>query len=317
LQIHLNLKIRLSKSVPSSTNAFLKQEFKSANKLVSQMIDLLKTYLPGIITSINSDRKVLAKIGRFQKRYEALKLKLTRDGDSLFKPHSIYEWIVTAKSGDKRSIAFLEFINGAFCFCLEEVDPVLQSRVKLIGVNILTAFDTDVSLTDNPTYLTYLGELLTIHRVLNNKSKYRLLNIEISMPNGKRADFFLTDKDYNQNILVDTVSIVGFNPSVPKNARDLIKYFHGKFDQKMDSKMIAMPLSERGYILINEKPAVFTILPILWNEVLDLKRWDRELKSPDMQHPGSLPLSILITQQGSDGKYTFLFSTVEQALNTV
>jgi hypothetical protein len=281
------------------------------------MIDLLKTYLPGFISAINNDGKVLTKINRFKERYEALKMKLATNGDSLVKPHSIYEWIVTAKSGDKKSMAFLEFINGAFTFCLEKVDPMLRSKLRLIGLNMLTAFDTNVSLKDNPTFLTYLGELLTVHRILTNKSSYRLLDIEVNMPNGKKADFFLEDRNNNLNILVDAISVIGFNPSVPQNALDFIKYFHGRFRHKLETKLTGISMSVDGRFSINGSPAIFTILPILWNEVFELKGWAKVLKSPDMEHPGSLPLSILIAQQGSDGKYTFLFSTVEQALNTV
>src|SRR5687767_9050605 len=108
------------------------------------MITLLQKYLPELIDYAGLNKSLTKKIDRFKIRYENLKVKLAKHGDSKAEIHSVYEWIVSAEMGDEKSIAFLRFINDTCKNVRGKIDSVLGGKLKAIIVNILVSFDTDI-----------------------------------------------------------------------------------------------------------------------------------------------------------------------------
>lgn len=283
------------------------------------MLELIKKYLPTFFIFIANEQKIEKRLAKFELRYESLRSSLVRHGDSVMKPHSIYEWIVDAELGNQHCIEFLRYLDEQLAFCIREIDENLKPKLRSIAFNVIGSFDTDVDLKDNPRYLTFLGELLTVHRILSLKARFELLDIEVELPNGRRSDIFIRDRENGSKVLFDIYSIIGFNPLKPTDENDLINFFHGRYEQKLKSKLEGLSSLTSGSLTVEVagEQIPFAILPILWNEIFDLRSWKDILKLERMQHAGVLPLSILIAQQDSNGGRSFIFSTVQLAVDMI
>lgn len=282
------------------------------------MLELLKKYLPSFVSFIQRDVRLEAKLNDFKVRHQNLLQKLRNEGDSIVRPHSIYEWIVTAEQGDLESMAFLNFLDQTLLFATREIEMRLNAKLRSIAWHLVTAFDTDVTLKENPRYLTYLGELLVIHRILTDKVKFQLLEIEHPLPNQKTADIFILNLQSKEKVLFDVFSLLGFDPSKPETENDVVNFFERKFNQKLGSKTDGLDEAESGTeIIINGEQVRFAILPILWIELQELVRWRDVLSAIEKKYKNVLPLSILFAQQSIDGSFTFTFSNVSIGLETI
>jgi hypothetical protein len=279
------------------------------------MFEILQKYLPEIVNFIGKDNKLQTKLDDFKVRYLNLIEKLRVEGDSNIKrPHSIIEWLVSAESGHEQPKAFLEYLDNACKFCRAEIDPRLHNKLKSIAWSLVTAFDTDLTLKDNPRYQTFIGELLTVYNILNKKDAVRLDGIEVSLPNGKTADIAITLLESNTQILFDIVSINDFDPTKPKNEGEVVSFFEYRFNQKLEAKTNGLAESPSGtHVLIDGNEVEFKIYPIIWHELHELSVWADTLKTLQGKYYNVLPLSILYSFLGIDGRIAFSLEKVSEA----
>ncbi len=282
------------------------------------MMDLVQKYLPDLLECIPQKGSLVKRLEAFKVRYENLKIKLAKEGDSKMDVHSIFEWIVSAEAGDRKSAAFLAFLNHTCKNVQLRIDNRLHSKLKSIITNILVSFDTDVDLKNNPAYLNYLGELLIIDRILSASDKFRLEGIEVKLPNGKTADIQITDIVNGTKVLFDIVSINSFDTSVPKCDDDVRAFFEGKYNQKLETKTYGIKETDNGtVILITGDEFQFAIAPIIWNELNDLVKWSEILTKIESNYFNVLPLCILYAAKSEVEDYVFNFTKISEALRHI
>lgn len=287
----------------------------SPNTKNMTMIDLLDKYLPAPIECIGRTKSFVTRVNKFRQRYENLKIKLTEQGDSKAEIHSIYEWIVTAEAGDRKSAAFLRFINSTFKNAQSKIDASLQSKLKDIITKIVTSFDTDVNLKNNPAYVNFIGELLSIDRILHFSDKFILTGIEVKMPNKKTADIQVIDIRDRSKVLIEVVSINNFDPNKLQSEDDVFACITNKFNQKLEDKTANLEEAASGTaVLINGDEVRFVIAPIIWNELESLIQWSGTLLKLENAYCNVLPLSILYARLDEGGDYSFVFTKTSEAL---
>lgn len=286
-----------------------KRKLSKSNK----MLDLLKKYFPHSIELIGNSREFEKNVDSFEKRYENLKTKLANEGDSISEIHWIYEWIVSAENGDKKA-AFLHFIDSVFKNIQSTITAGLRSKLKTIVSNIFTAFDIEVYLENNPTYLTFIAELLVLDDILNSTEHYKLTGSEVQMPNEKKTDFVLLDIQKGRRMLLDVFSLNSFKLGKINFDQGLTDFFRDRFNQKLETKTKGLGETESGTaLLIDGETVDFRIAPVLWNELSAL--WS--LRQTPIKVEGAYvnvrSLSILYVFLDDGGEYAFKFTTLSNA----
>ncbi|TXK21246.1 hypothetical protein FVR03_23475 [Pontibacter qinzhouensis] len=273
------------------------------------MKELLLKYCPFIYKLLEKDRKVWKRVEKFQSRFE----NLTSNGNpnQNIPIHCIYDWMALAELGNKQAIDFLKFIDTTAIKATEQLSEKFSNAVKEIVSEIIKAFDTDLSISNNPAYLNYIGELVGLQAITNpGNKKFELLEREYKLPNNLSADFYFLDLETSKTILVDFVSIHNIKPERVGSPDNLKFLLLNRINKKLESKTINLTKKENKVVLEGGQEINFAILPILWNELADLKLYSEVFRELDKNYLDILPCCSLVPSVNENGDYEFEFKTL-------
>jgi hypothetical protein len=205
---------------------------------------------------------------------------------------SIYDIIISVKSGKREHVGLLKYFNSLFTELSENLSEQEKTHVVSAVKNLLLTFDK--------RYLNFVGELAVLNQ-LKKTGNFNLHKHEFKLPNKKTIDFDLEILEPNMRILLEVLNI-HINEQKVENDFDKIKgFFERRISDKIDSKKMNLQPDYNIHII-----------PVVWGSYEQLVIYRDFFKENsldvDLAHE---PLSFLMLSDGED-YYHFQFSPLSQ-----
>ena len=249
-------------------------------------------------------------------RYDARIKTIFQTNIQIKQQHCLFDWAVGASRGDKHSISFIRFVTDQVSEVLNSIDPRFINTIKKTGKLLVTTFDDNPSLRNNPRFMNYLGEVAGLNYMLQKeKVRFELLAIEKKLRNSKSADFEFLDKSNNDKIFLEFVSLHGIDPSKIESTEKFKQFLEGRFNEKIAIKTKDLINHHNRIELEDGSKPIFMILPILWSEVEPLLPYRKAFDEINLKYANVLPCVSLLPQLFDDGTVHFSLTAVSNILD--
>jgi len=200
----------------------------AASNQVTTLERNLREYLPAMVNMIIDDSFPWSRIeSQFEKKIES-RFAGKKDNELVTVEASIYDIIISVKSGKRSHLGLLLYLNSLF----EELSAQLSNseilEVRSAIKSLLLSFDKK--------YLNFVGELSVLN-TLKKTSNIILHKHEYVLPNNKSVDFDIEIKEPNMKMLLEVLNI-HLNEDKVENDHDLIeRFFMKRIQDKKNSKI--------------------------------------------------------------------------------
>ncbi|GEO05539.1 hypothetical protein AAE02nite_32030 [Adhaeribacter aerolatus] len=277
------------------------------------MKEVIKKYIPNIISESKlSEAELEDAFIKYRTRLDSL-VQIQNSPD---KPHCLFDWVLLAKRGDEKAISFLMYLESEVFELLERTEQKFHNQIRGTIKKIVSSIDTNVEIPNNPKYLNFIGEIVGLNHIIYSAGeRFKLKAIEQKMPNPKRADFVFYDKELDDEIYVDFVSIHNIDTKKLSNDDDLISFLEGRFNRKLESKTPNLDENFHRIKLKDGKEVNFAILPLIWTEICDLIPFKSAFKKIDNKYANVFSCLSLLPQLFDDGTITYNICRVSDILD--
>jgi hypothetical protein len=239
----------------------------------------LELFLPALIRLVDFKDFPWTKIDQaFSNKWEQRTIE--SKGEAMQIEASIYDIIIAAKKENRQAIGLLDFLNKLF---EELADHLTKAEKVLVRRNVksmLKALDSK--------YLNFVGEMGVLNNMIKS-GRYRLTGIEYKLPNGKSADFRMTQTAKNEDILIEVVNLHLDAGKVESDPVAISQFLTKKLSEKMADKKEKLT-----------EPVKIYLIPILWGGWQDIKVYSDFCKNTPVAIPDTLePIAYLQYNDGA------------------
>jgi hypothetical protein len=233
----------------------------------------------------------------------------------LDKPHCLYDWAILAYTEDPHAVSFVKFAEKQVRQLLKDIDPKFHKSIIGTGRSMVFSLDQNPHLNNNPSFMNYLAELAGLNHILKiQENRYELLSIEKNLQNLRSADFEFLDKSNKERFFVEMVSLHGIDDSKIEGDSDLILFLKKRFNTKLENKTNGLDMKEDRVILEDGSEINYSILPVIWNEIEMLVRFEKAFKLLDTKFINILPCLSLLPQKMEDNSIHLSVTSVSNII---
>lgn len=275
------------------------------------MIETIKRVIPKLIDKGKiKDSQLNQAIEKYVTRVEAL--NEAKKEQSV--PHCLFDWIMLGETNDKKAKSFIKFLEGEANFVFANTSNLVSKKIRLIISNIVLSIDTNINIKNNPQYLNFIGELTGLNYILRTgNNQFELKEIELKLPNKKQVDFVFLDKETDEMLYVDFVSIHNIDIAKLDNDDDLILFLEKRFNAKLESKTIDLNENLNKIIVVGMEYN-FAILPIIWTEINTLVLFKDAFIKTNEKYANVFQCCSLLPQKLDSEEFIYNFCSVSNIL---
>jgi len=208
-------------------------------------------------------------------------------------------------------------------------------KEKALGQNVLTAVSpnqlmvkivhdelaalmggqaAELNIKNNPQYLNFTGELTGLNHILRKGyNQFELREIELKLPNKKQVDFVFRDKETEEMLYVDFVSIHHIDIEKLSSDDGLILFLEKRFNAKLESK--TKDLNKKlNKIIVDGNEYNFAILPIIWTEINTLLPFKNAFNKINEKYANIFMCCSVLPQELDNEEFIFSFCSVSNIL---
>jgi len=273
---------------------------KKANDIplvIKNPINLLRVYLPHIYKLISDSKKMISRVEKsYSSRLRSVIDSIEQSG--VFSARTtVFDLMWEALEKNQESIIFLRFIDSTVRQLLSAINQQLKRQVAKLCYKMIVTFNQYDS-----QYKNHFAEIAVINKILTD-TRFRLLQIEKEMANGKSFDFSISNK--GEENLVEVYNI-DFNIERLKTKEGFHLFIETRLTKKLNEKLVGLPVPYPPNITI----------PVLWGEIVRLEPFEPVL---DAFTPHGIvgPFMMFAQYKAVDGLIKYDFSTVKAFLEIV
>ena len=271
------------------------------------MIETIKKIIPNLILTGNiKDKNLNEAIERYDRRVKSLS-EVKKEQNT---PHCLFDWVLLADTNNKRAKSFISYLENEAIYVLENTPYLFSKKIRFIISNIVLSIDTNININDNPQYLNFIGELIGLNHILKNGNNlFEFKEIELKLSNNKHVDFVFKNKETEELLCVEFLSIHNIDVLKLEVNDDLVLFLEKRFNDKLESK--TKDLNENfNKIIIDGNEYNFVILPIIWSETKTLLPFKNAFIKINEKYANVLQCCSLLPQDLGNEEIIYNFCSV-------
>jgi len=196
--------------------------------------EYLNKYIPIAYKFSGINKKDLRKKTQIYNRRLNNILSINNPEKVYYEPHCIFDLLLLSENNNidnKWYKEFLYHIDKIVKRLKNKVDishhKVLKNTIKQIILSLKEQID------NQKQYLDFFGEIFGLDFFLSQDDKFKLIDIEKKLPNGKSVDFVFKHDDDFLPLYIDFFSIHNINPNKLNTEMEFVKFFEDRFNKKI------------------------------------------------------------------------------------
>jgi hypothetical protein len=163
---------------------------------------------------------------------------------------TIADLLPHCNESEKRYLLMRKFLLDLFGELDSKLNKKEKELVRKTLFSVLTNFDNK--------YLNFVGEIAVLNLLLKNN--YKLVGVEVKIPNAKPIDFKLHKPDSNRHFNIEVVNI-HYDTNKLESEEKIEEFLIKRINQKLESKIQNIKI-----------PAHFFLVPVLWGDIEGLRK---------------------------------------------